>query len=381
MKKTIHRILPFIMILLVFTGIWYVAGCKGKGSGSLFGGTDESPLKSEVEGSQATALQATFRKVYELYKDRVVFITTEQYVRVRPHPFYDDPFFREFFGPPQRSRVEKRTGLGSGFIVSRDGYICTNHHVINGMDTIYVNIGENAYLAELIGSDARTDLALLKIETDEELQPVYFGDSDEVHVGDWAIAIGNPFGLVRTFTVGVISQTSRMDIDLMGGSHLQTDASINPGNSGGPLINIYGEVIGINRMIYSKSGGNMGIGFAIPVNTARSVLEQLKKHKRVKRGYIGVSILQMNGDYAAQLGLDKPRGAFVGEVMKGSPAHRGGIQVGDVILKINDTEISDYKDLLKVVGDAPIGTRLAVEVWRDRKKMRLFLVVAERPEE
>ena len=172
-------------------------------------------------------------------------------------------------------------------------------------------------------------------------------------MGDWAIAIGNPFGLDRTFTVGVVSAIGRRDVDMMGGSHIQTDASINPGNSGGPLINIYGEVIGINRMIYSQSGGYMGIGFAIPINTARSILEQLKTHKKIKRGYIGVSIAQITEEYAQELGLKTNEGAFVGEVIQGSPAERGGVRVGDIILKINDKDINTYMDLLKIVGDAP----------------------------
>ena len=164
---------------------------------------------------------------------------------------------------------------------------------------------------------------------------MYLGDSDRVQVGDWAIAIGNPFGLDRTFTVGVVSAIGRRDVDFMGGSHIQTDASINPGNSGGPLINIYGEVIGINRMIYSQTGGYMGIGFAIPMNTAKSILEQLKTHKKIKRGYIGVSIAQITEEYARELGLKSNQGAFIGEVIQSSPAEKGGVRVGDIILKID----------------------------------------------
>ena len=286
---------------------------------------------------------------------------------------------REFFGRSQ-PQYQKRKGLGTGFIISEDGYICTNHHVIAQVDSVYVNLDSKTYKAEIIGSDERTDIALLKIKSSTKLEPVYFGDSDKVAVGDWAIAIGNPFGLDRTFTVGVISATGRKDVDLMGGSHIQTDASINPGNSGGPLINIYGEVIGINRMIYSQSGGYMGIGFAIPINTARSILEQLKQYKKIKRGFIGVSIVQLTEEYARDLGLKSTDGAFIGEVINGGPAQKGGVKVGDVITKIEDSPIKDFNDLLRVVSDAPIRKTLKLTVWRNGKEIVLYVKVAERPE-
>ena len=294
MKKAAY-IIPVLLIILA-AGINHFS-CSRDSAGTLFGNSGESPIKSEAESSKAFEIQTTFRKIFELYKDSVVFITTEQLVRVR-NPFFDDPVMREFFGNDKQSRIQKRTGLGTGFIISEDGYICTNHHVIHGVDKITVNINGKNYEAKIVGSDARTDIGLLKIEPAEKLSPAYFGDSDKVQVGDWAIAIGNPFGLDKTFTVGVVSAIGRRDVDFMGGSHIQTDASINPGNSGGPLINIFGEVIGINRMIYSKSGGYMGIGFAIPVNTAKSVLAQLQKHKKVKRGYLGVNILVISDEDA-----------------------------------------------------------------------------------
>ena len=291
--------------------------CTSKNGANIFGSSGESPLRKNAESTRAYEIQDTFRNIYDLYRDRVVFITTEQYVRVQPNPFFDDPIMRQFFGGQGESRVEKRSGLGTGFIISEDGYICTNQHVVEKMDRVFVKVDGKSFQAKVIGSDRRTDIALLKIEPGYKLKPVYFGDSDSVRVGDWAIAIGNPFGLDKTFTVGVVSAIGRKDVDMMGGSHIQTDASINPGNSGGPLINIYGEVIGINRMIYSQSGGYMGIGFAIPVNTARSILAQLREHKKIKRGYIGVSIVPITEESAKQLGLDSPEGAFVGEVVPG----------------------------------------------------------------
>jgi serine protease Do len=379
MKGKIKVIAPLAVLTVMFA--LYQFSCFKSGESSLFGDIGQSPLRKEAESAQAVEIQNTFRKIFNLYKDRVVFITTEQTVRIQQNPFFDDPFLRDFFGRGEAGpRTEKRRGLGSGFIISEDGYVCTNHHVVAGVDTVTVGINERNYKATIVGSDERTDIALLKINAPQKLKPVYLGDSERVQVGDWAVAIGNPFGLDRTFTVGVVSAIGRRDVDMMGGSHIQTDASINPGNSGGPLINIYGEVIGINRMIYSQTGGYMGIGFAIPINTARSILEQLKTHKKIKRGYIGVSIAQITEDYARELGLKTNEGAFIGEVIQGGPAEKGGVRVGDVIIKINDQDIRTYKDLLKIVGEATVGQTLKLTVWRQRKVVNLYVKVVERPD-
>ncbi|MFW5808405.1 MAG: S1C family serine protease, partial [Spirochaetota bacterium] len=257
----------------------------------------------------------------------------------------------------------------------------TNHHVVANVDKVEVKIGEETFDAKIIGSDARTDLALLKIESDAKLSPVFLGNSDEVKVGDWAIAIGNPFGLDKTFTTGVISAVARKDLDLMGGSqtHIQTDASINPGNSGGPLININGEVIGINRMIYSRSGGNMGIGFAIPVNRAKDILLQLKEHGTIKRGYIGVQIVPLTEGYANRVGLDDAEGALVGGIMENSPAEEAGVKVGDIIIEANGAEVKNFGDLVSQIDKTKIGERMKLIVWREERKVSLFLTIKERP--
>lgn len=369
-------------LAVVFAGLLiYHFSCSHSDS-TLFGEGEQSPLKKNPEITKAWEIQKAFRSIYDLYKDRVVFISTEQTVKLPPHPFFNDPFFREFFGMPnQGPQVQKRTGLGTGFILSDDGYICTNHHVIAGVDKITIKINASTYSAKVVGSDERTDLALLKINPREKIKPVFIGNSDEVTVGDWAIAIGNPFGLDKTFTVGVVSAVGRKDVDMMGGSqsHIQTDASINPGNSGGPLININGEVIGINRMIYSNTGGSIGVGFAIPMNTAKSILAQLKQHKKIKRGYIGVQIVPLTDEYAGQLGLKSTEGALVGGVMEDGPASKGGIQVGDVILKINDKPIKDYSDLVTIVSETPIGKTLKIAIWREKNSLNLFVTVTERP--
>ncbi len=382
-KKPLYLYPLTVVILSVVILSFQGASCFNKSGGTLFGSIKNSPLKESGEIAKATEVQSAFNKVFDIYKESVVYISTEQTVKVRQNPFFNDPFFRDFFGGRgmPRNRTQKRTGLGTGFILSEDGYICTNHHVVNGVDKVKVKIGDKSYDAKIVGSDQRTDIALLKIKAKGKLKPVYFGDSDKVKVGDWAIAIGNPFGLDRTFTVGVISATARKDLDLMGHSqsHIQTDASINPGNSGGPLINIAGEVIGINRMIYSKSGGNMGIGFAIPINKAKVVLEELKKHKKVKRGYIGVEIVPFTEDYARELGLKDKKGALVGAVVKDSPSEKAGVKVGDVIIKVNKREVRSFTDLVDEVEKTPIGKTLKVVVWREKRKVNLFITVKERP--
>ncbi len=369
--------IPALSVFILFSLF-----CMDHG-GKLFGASGESPLKSGSTVTDAVKVQDAFRKIFEINKHKVVYISTEQTVKIQQNPFYNDPFFREFFGNPRsgQPRTQKRTGLGTGFILSEDGYICTNFHVVNGVDKVKVKIDSVLYDATVVGSDERTDLALLKINPKEKIEPVYLGDSNTVKVGDWAIAIGNPFGLDRTFTVGVVSAVARRDLDLMGDSqtHIQTDASINPGNSGGPLLNIYGEVIGINRMIYSQTGGNIGIGFAIPINTAKTVLEQLKTHKKIKRGYIGVQIVPLTEEYAKELGLSNNEGALVGQIVDGGPAEKGGLQVGDVILGVGGAAVKDFGDLVGVVEKTPIGKTLQLTVWRKKAKINLFVTVGERP--
>jgi serine protease Do len=384
MKKSsvlVAVIIPLVSVFLVIS-LFQQTSCSG-GAGRLFGASGGSPLKSNNAVGDALGVQDAFRKVFELNKHRVVFISTEQTVRMQRNPFFDDPFFREFFGNqiPNRQQTQKRTGLGTGFILSEDGYICTNHHVVAGVDKVKVNIDSKVFDANVVGSDERTDIALLKIEPKEKLEPVFLGDSDTVRVGDWAIAIGNPFGLDRTFTVGVVSAVGRKDLDLVGDTqaHIQTDASINPGNSGGPLLNIYGEVIGINRMIYSQTGGNIGIGFAIPVNTAKAVLEQLKTHKKIKRGYLGVQIVPLTEEYARELGLNDNKGALVGQVVEDGPGVKGGVRVGDVILAVAGKPVKDFADLVEIVEKTPIGKPVQVDVWRNKGKMTLFVTVGERP--
>ena len=341
----------------------------------------ESPLKIQNQNSLVYELQKTFQKIFELYKNSVVFISTEKTVKVRySHPFTDDPFFKEFFGERNRMpQTQKRKGLGTGFIISSDGYICTNYHVVASMDTVTVAVNSRVYKAVLVGSDQITDIALLKISGSDKFSPVYFGNSDTVKIGDMAIAIGNPFGLDKTITSGIISAIGRHVFNDIGSSYIQTDASINPGNSGGPLINLDGEVIGVNRMIYSSTGGSLGIGFAIPINTARNTLIQLQKFGKVKRGYIGVRISPLSDELVKELGLKNADGALIGSVEKDGPADRAGLTARDVIISIEGKQIANYTDLIGIVSSVPIGTIIKVTVWRDKREINASVTVKERP--
>lgn len=274
-------------------------------------------------------------------------------------------FFEQFDFAPQKRRMP--VGAGSGFIIDAAGYVVTNAHVVDGADEVIVTLADQRDIrADVVGLDPRTDLALLKLSEKGPFPYVRFGDATQVRVGDWSIAIGNALGLGGTVTVGVISHAGRsfmMQPTHVGG-FFQTDASINLGNSGGPLFNIKGEVIGINMMIASPTGGNIGIGFAIPSDVALFVIDQLKRNGYVKRGWIGVNVQDVNQDIARSLGLKTPRGALVGNVYKNSPAYKAGVKQGDLILKIDGTTIKNATETTKIVGRLPIGKPVSVEVWR-----------------
>jgi len=341
----------------------------------------ESPLKKNPSNSIIHELQKTYHEIYNEYKDSVVFISTEKTVNVKGiNPFTDDPVFREFFGmkntPP---KTRKARGLGTGFIISSDGYICTNHHVVQNVDTVTVTVSSKSYEAQIIGSDAVTDIALLKVKGGGKFKPVHFGNSDAVKVGDMVVAIGNPFGLDKTYTSGVVSATGRNQLDPNGNVHIQTDTAINQGNSGGPLINIDGEVIGVNRAIYSSTGGNIGIGFAIPINSAKDTIIQIKKYGKVKRGFIGINIAPLTADHAKELGLKNSDGVLVGGIIKDGPAQKSGIAEGDVILKIDGADVKDGLALVKNISAREIGSTVRLSVWRNKTLKDINVAVKERP--
>lgn len=339
-----------------------------------------SPLKDKHTGTPVASMQNAFHDVYELYENTVVFISTEKTVKAAENPLLRDPFFRQFFGVPDQSgpSTRKQTGLGTGFILSEDGFICTNHHVVAKMDVVKVTVNDKEYTAKIVGSDPLTDIALLKINGATGLKPAYLGDSDKVRVGDWAVAIGNPFGLDRTFTVGVISAIARAEIDQLGNAHIQTDASINPGNSGGPLINLDGEVIGVNRMIYSQTGGSMGIGFAIPINVAKNVIDQIRQHGRVRHGFLGVNIRPLTPQDYKNLNIKHKGGVYVESPRANSPAADAGIRAGDVIIEAAGQTIQNPGDLVGAILRTPVGKRINVVVVRSGKRLTIPVTVAER---
>lgn len=348
---------------------------------------------SSPVSSDAVSLQNAFVNVAKRVKPSVVQITTEKIITYRYwDPFGDlQDFFNspldEFFGRPKKRQPKtykkKQEGLGSGFIVDPKGYILTNNHVIKGVDKILVKLfgDDHKYPAKVIGTDPKTDLALIKINVKRPLPAVALGDSDKIQVGEWAIAIGNPMGLTETVTVGVISAKERSGFGITQyEDFIQTDAAINPGNSGGPLVNIKGEVIGINTFILAPYTAQ-NIGFAIPINLAKRVFTQLKEKGKVIRGYLGVWLQPMTEDLAKSFGLKDAKGALVAQVIKGSPAEKAGIKEGDVIVEFDGKKVQDVRDLQMKVANTPVGKRARVKVWRDGKYLTLTVKVEEMPEE
>jgi serine protease Do len=294
-----------------------------------------------------------------------------------------EEFFKDFFDRnqprgKQEAQPRRATSLGSGFIVDASGLVVTNNHVIADADEITVTLQDDtAFKAEVVGRDTKTDLALLRVKPTKPLTALKFGDSDGTRVGDWVLAIGNPFGLGGSVTAGILSARAR---EINAGPYddfLQTDASINRGNSGGPMFNMAGEVIGINTAIYSPSGGSIGIGFAIPASLAKPVIDQLKSFGRTRRGWLGVNIQSVTDEIAESLGLDKPRGSLIASVREGGPAQVGGIQPGDVVLTFDGKEVTDMRRLPRIVAETPIDKVVKVTVWRKRKENVVDVKVGE----
>lgn len=336
---------------------------------------------SFISMADIRADQDAFIKIAEKVMPAVVNINTERIVKQKyydPFEEFNDPLFNEFFGNRSRPKEMKRkaTALGSGFLISEDGYLITNNHVIEGADKIEVVLNDKTkYKARVIGKDPDTDIAVLKIDEDGKTFPyVEFGDSDEIKIGQWSIAIGNPYGLNNTMTVGIVSARGRMGMGLENyEDFIQTDASINPGNSGGPLVDIDGKVVGINTAIFSQSGGNIGIGFAIPINMAKYVKESLISTGKVERGFLGVKIQELDEEMAKKFGLEKATGALVSEVVEGSPAEKSGIKRGDVVLEIDDIKIKTFNELRNKIATIEPGKRVKIVLMRDKKKKDIFV--------
>ena len=339
----------------------------------------------------AQAALPNFTEIVEAAKDSVVNISTKTRARkssrnetpAMPELPEGSPFgelFEKFFKEDEfEGRRREAQSLGSGFIISSDGYILTNHHVIDGADEIIVRMANrDEYVAELIGSDEASDVAVLKVDA-QDLPVLKFGDSDKLKVGEWVLAIGSPFGFDHSVTAGIVSAKGRSLPTDNYVPFIQTDVAINPGNSGGPLFNLDGEVIGINSQIYSRTGGFMGLSFAIPIEMAVDVASQIKETGHVSRGWLGVLIQEVTGELAESFGMDNPHGALVAKVLEGSPAAAAGLQVGDVIVEFNGKPVMRSSSLPPLVGRAKVGKQAKVLVIRDRKSQQIGVLIAELP--
>jgi len=317
----------------------------------------------------------------------VVNISTVKVIKGRkeiPSPFGSEDPFRDFFERFFRDQMPKdfrQRSLGTGFIIDKDGFILTNNHVVEETEEIKVKLADGReFTAKIVGRDPKTDLALIRIEPKSPLEPLPLGDSDQLEVGDWVVAIGNPFGLGNTVTAGIVSAKYRQIGTGSYDNFIQTDASINPGNSGGPLLNTAGEVVGINSAIFSQSGGSVGIGFAIPINMAKDLLPQLKKGK-VIRGWLGVMIQKITPDLKDKLGLKDERGALVADVTAAGPADKAGIKRGDVIVSFDGKKVKESNDLPYIVASTPVGKTAAVEIIRKGQEKSLRVKIGQLEEE
>lgn len=316
----------------------------------------------------------------------VVNISTRGTIEVKQNPLMQDPFFRRFFGDRMPQQQREVRSLGSGVIVNAEkGYILTNDHVIANADKITVGTGDDRqFKAEVIGTDPETDIAVIQINADN-LSEVKMGDSSKLRTGDYVVALGNPFGLEHTVTSGIVSGLSRSLPGQMGNTRIQdfiqTDASINPGNSGGPLVNLKGELVGINTAILSRSGGNIGIGFAVPINLAREVMNQLIKYGEVQRGMLGVRVQDVTADIAEAMGLDSRQGALIAQVTPDSAADKAGLKAGDVVTKVNGKPIADAAELAKVIGLRKVGEQVELTIIRDGETQTLTAKVGKRPDQ
>lgn len=349
-----------------------------------------------IQANAQPAAPGSFADLAEKLGPTVVNIYTTQTVKSRRLPYHDffndddksmPERFKRFFGKPQPHeqtprREQKKTSLGSGVIVSSDGYILTNNHVVADADTINIRFSNfEEYEAKIIGRDPKTDIALVKIKPKHPLPTITFGDSDKLRVGDWVIAIGNPYGFEQTVTAGIVSGKGRSIGNGPYANFIQTDASINPGNSGGPLIDINGKMVGVNSAIYSQSGGNIGIGFAIPVNMAQNIMTQLRDTGTVTRGWLGVMIQHVTPELAKEFNLERPIGALVGEVSSDSPAEKAGIKPGDVIIAFNGKEISQMSMLPAIVAQTAVGSKADVTLIRKGKEKKVKVTISKLEED
>lgn len=395
MRKAKIWILMLVLVLSLSLFLGFT--CKGK-----MGEEEILLTKKETSSEEAVSvpngvmeLQEAFANVAEAVKPAVVNISAVQILKTQVpyYQFYFGDPFEEFFGRPREKMPEpekkefkrRLEGTGSGVIIDPQGYILTNYHVIAGAEEIKVTLSngeEKKYDGKVIGKDPRTDLAVIEIKAKEKFPTAKLGDSDKIRIGDWAIAIGSPFGLQQTVTVGVIS-AKRQSLYVEGKEYremIQTDASINRGNSGGPLVNIKGEVIGINTAIYAPTGVFAGVGFAIPINNAKEILDELIEKGKVVRGWLGIEIREVDEVIAKQFSLPNTKGVLVNRVIENSAAEKGGMNRGDVIVKIEDHKVESVRDLQEVVAGTKPGKKVKVVVIREKKEIALTIKLGEMPE-
>ncbi|MBS1197616.1 MAG: Do family serine endopeptidase [Proteobacteria bacterium] len=310
----------------------------------------------------------------------MVHIYTTQEIKAARNPLLDDPIFRHFFGDRSDGGSQKSAGLGSGVVVSADGYILTNFHVVEAASEIEVALNDGRTLkAQVVGSDPESDLAVLKIKADK-LPAVTFGHMDSLRVGDVVLAIGNPFGVGQTTTMGIVSALGRSHLGINTFENfIQTDAAINPGNSGGALIDTAGHLVGINTAIYSRSGGSQGIGFAIPVSSAKAIMEQIIQNGRVIRGWVGVEAQEITTELADSFGLPNNQGALIAGVIQGSPAHQAGIKPGDVLLAVNGKEVKDPQIMLDLIAALKPDEKASFRLRRERSSIEIPVKIGKRP--
>jgi Do/DeqQ family serine protease len=372
-----------LLILLVF----FLGACnRGGSSGVRFASTSDPGINNAPINNGPPAVTAvpvvSFADVVSRVSPAVITIHSEMRVRApQQYPFMDDPMFRQFFGDrvPQQMPEQRRSGLGSGVIISTDGYILTNHHVIDGAEQIKVDLSDNRTLdAKVVGFDPPSDLAVLKIDA-TNLPVLALGDSDRMRVGDVVLAIGNPLGIGQTVTMGIISAKGRQT-GLSNGSFedfLQTDAPINQGNSGGALVNMNSELIGINSQILSPSGGSIGIGFSIPSNMARTIADTLVKEGKVRRGQLGIVVTRPNSDAAKELGIKENKGVVVAQVQPGGAAEGAGIKKGDVITAFNGVEVTDPNVFRNKVASTAPGSEVTLTILRDGREQQVSTRLGE----
>src|SRR5947207_1108528 len=392
MKITPTKCLLLALVALLGGAAAWVASSsafeKSSKRPSISINVNNSPLARE------TKLTSSFAPVTKRVAPTVVNVFTTKTVRNQMPgftPFFDDPFFRRFFGQPfgdnggrRAPQTFKERSLGSGVIVTKDGYILTNNHVVDGADEIKVALAKDRkqYTAKVIGRDPRTDIAVLKISA-EDLPFITFADSDKIEVGDVVLALGNPFGIGQTVTMGIVSATGRGGLGIEDyEDFIQTDAAINPGNSGGALVDAEGRPVRVNTAILSRTGGNQGVGFAIPANLARSVMDQIIEKGKVERGFLGVKLQDLTPEFAQQFNVpENSSGALIAEVTEKSAAAEAGLKSGDVIIELNGSPVKDGRALQLMVGRLAPGDKVAVKILRDGKEKTMTGTLKEMPEE